>query len=154
MSEPSNCDNSGINMHVEDSSSVYRGAKHMMPLKIWVRCNLLHIHSLSGRPVVVQKKMYVQWDHLRQFSYALWKIPKNKCPEFDDIGSLYWCQYLEVTWSFPCLLRRKWYRFLQTFVDLLLQFIPSLLRIKLNLCEHVLMKKSTMCEKVCEHTLL
>ena len=29
----------------------------------------------------------------------------------------------------------------------------DVLRIKLNLCEHVLMKKRTMCEKVCEHTL-
>ena len=29
-----------------------------------------------------------------------------------------------------------------------------LLRIKLNLCEQVPMKKRTMCEKVCEHTLL
>ena len=29
-----------------------------------------------------------------------------------------------------------------------------MLRIKLNLCEHVPMKKRTMCEKVCEHTIV
>ena len=34
------------------------------------------------------------------------------------------------------------------------QFLGLVLRIKLNLCEHVLMKKSTMCEKVCEHFIV